>query len=146
MKLNNAYLRIAFFSALFVAFANGTAFAHTLDKRVISESYENEDHCQLSTLDGHVLNFEYENGYIFQLSYSKSTLVWTGLKGPDEGKSEQDQYQSSEVAPQMYMVSWLENDGTFVTTLINLRALKVFSSGVSQGKTWFWTGNVSVIK
>ncbi len=141
MNIRNTALQMLFVVMMLGEFSGETLFAQKADDVSSSSTCD-----EVNILDGRVFIFEYENGYSFQLSYSKFNLNWRALKGPEEGRSEQDSYRWSEVAPNTYMVSWTEREGTFVNTVVNLETLKVHSSGMSEGKTWFWRGKVTVIK
>lgn len=142
MDLKKLVWRVIFLSTVLINFVDESAFAAESSCDGANMGIQDE----VNALDGRVFIFEYENGNSFELSYSKFSLTWKGLKGPEEGKSEQDYYRWSDVAPKTYTVSWVENDGTFVNTVINLQTLKVYSSGIFEGKTWFWWGKVNIIK
>lgn len=147
MKLKNLVLSNMFLWALLISLPASLASAsgaETEFKNGAARLHIRSDHSH--PLDGRVLVFEYENGNQFKLSYSKTFLVWTGLGGSEDGKSEQDEYHWSEVAPKTYLVSWTEKDGTFVTTVVNLQALKVYSSGTFERNAWFWQGKITIVK
>ncbi len=138
MNLKNTTWRIIIFLTLVGSAQDRAAFAGTSERVAIFDPIVS------NPLSGRVLIIEYENGNSFELTYSEFTLIWKGIKVSEEGKSEQDQYLWSEVGPEIYLISWVEKDGTFVNTVVNLQTLKVYSSGIFKGLSWFWTGKVTI--
>jgi phenolic acid decarboxylase len=63
----------------------------------------------------------YESGLEVKAHYkSADELAWEALTGPSEGTSGSETIYSSEVAPNVFFISWLENSGVSVSNVLDL--------------------------
>jgi hypothetical protein len=93
-----------------------------------------------SELNGRRYKWEYESGNHYLISLDTNSITWTGTQGTDLGRTGTDPYQYFKLAPHTFMIQWTENDGTFVTVVINENKKTVWSSGQFNGKSWFRKG------
>ncbi len=95
-------------------------------------------------LSGKNFLFQYEGDDHYAVRFADTVLTWEGVKGADLGKSETDAYRLKEVASKIYLINWIENNGTFVAVVMNLESMKVFSTGEKYGEyQWFREGLIS---
>jgi phenolic acid decarboxylase len=63
----------------------------------------------------------YESGLEVKAHYKSATeLAWEALTGPSKGTSGNETIYSSEVAPNVFFISWLENNGVSVSNVLDL--------------------------
>jgi phenolic acid decarboxylase len=63
----------------------------------------------------------YESGLEVKAHYKSATeLTWEALTGPSKGTSGNETIYSSEVAPNVFFISWLENNGVSVSNVLDL--------------------------
>jgi phenolic acid decarboxylase len=63
----------------------------------------------------------YESGLEVKANYKSATeLTWEALTGPSKGTSGNETIYSSEVAPNVFFISWLENNGVSVSNVLDL--------------------------
>ena len=65
----------------------------------------------------------YDSGIELDVEYLSDTeLEWKGTAGPAAGKSGTESLSVIELAPGIYVVGWIEADGTAVTNVISVEA------------------------
>jgi phenolic acid decarboxylase len=70
---------------------------------------------------GRKIIIRYESGLEVKAHYKSATeLTWEALTGPSKGISGNETIYSSEVAPNVFFISWLENDGISVSNVLDL--------------------------
>src|SRR5499426_430748 len=70
---------------------------------------------------GRKIIIRYESGLEVKAHYKSATeLTWEALTGPSKGMSGNETIFSSEVAPNVFFISWLENDGISVSNVLDL--------------------------
>jgi phenolic acid decarboxylase len=63
----------------------------------------------------------YESGLEVKAHYQSATeLTWEALTGPSKGTSGSETIHASEVAPNVFFISWLENNGVSVSNVLDL--------------------------
>lgn len=74
-------------------------------------------------LVGKKLQYSYGNGWEYHVHYvSENKVSYHVVSGPFGGRSATQDAHYAEVAPDTYMVSWYEETGTIVSTVVNLEA------------------------
>ncbi len=76
---------------------------------------------------GHTYVLALDNGAVLRNSYSAdgTTLNWTALAGPMEGRSGQEKLTVREVGDGLYFVNWVEASGMTVSHVMDLRTKTV---------------------
>lgn len=70
---------------------------------------------------GRKILIRYESGLEVEAHYKSATeLTWVALTGPSKGTSGSETIYSSEVAPGVFFISWLENNGVSVSNVLDL--------------------------
>ncbi|HEV2663683.1 MAG TPA: phenolic acid decarboxylase [Blastocatellia bacterium] len=70
---------------------------------------------------GRKILIRYESGLEVEAHYKSATeLTWGALTGPSKGTSGSETIYSSEVAPGVFFISWLENNGVSVSNVLDL--------------------------
>jgi phenolic acid decarboxylase len=88
----------------------------------------------------------YESGLEVKAHYkSGAELNWEALTGPSKGASGNETIYSSEVAPNVFFISWLENNGVSVSNVLDLNdrrmtAFVTFDAG--EGRRSFFDKGV----
>jgi hypothetical protein len=93
-------------------------------------------------LSGKSLKLEYADEQHYTVEFSAEKVTWECVKGDERGRSETDVYQMMPIAKDIYLVNWTESDGSYVDLVLNLDAMKVFSSGIVKDYKWFPKGNI----
>jgi phenolic acid decarboxylase len=84
---------------------------------------------------GRKIIIRYESGLEVKAHYkSAAELTWEALTGPSKGASGDETIYASEVAPNIFFISWLENKGISVSNVLDLNnsrmtAFVTFDSG-----------------
>jgi phenolic acid decarboxylase len=75
---------------------------------------------------GRKIIIRYESGLEVKAHYKSATeLTWEALTGPSKGMSGNETIYSSEVAPNVFFISWLENNGVSVSNVLDLNNRQV---------------------
>ncbi|GAA3781792.1 hypothetical protein ACFS5L_14825 [Streptomyces phyllanthi] len=84
------------------------------------------------TYDGKTFVFRVDNGVVFRNTYTAdgTSLRYETLQGPAKGAAETVTLHTAEVAPGLFMLSWVEASGMTITHLMNLNTRTVHA---------FWT-------
>jgi hypothetical protein len=70
---------------------------------------------------GRKIIIRYESGLEVKAHYLSATeLTWEALTSPSKGTSGAETIYSSEVAPDVFFISWLENNGVSVSNVLDL--------------------------
>jgi phenolic acid decarboxylase len=70
---------------------------------------------------GRKILIRYESGLEVKAHYKGATeLSWEALTGPSKGASGSETIYASEVAPDVFFISWLENNGVSVSNVLDL--------------------------
>ncbi len=91
-------------------------------------------------LHGEEFRFDYGD-FQADVSFTEDTVTWS-----DGRVTETDAVRTYTSTPGVHFVQWTEEDGTFVTLLIDLNEMKVHNSVLPPGggEAWFSLGRVSV--
>ncbi|MBO1578046.1 MoaF N-terminal domain-containing protein [Bacillus sp. XF8] len=80
----------------------------------------------MQTFIGRKVKVSYENGLVFQVTYlSETKLRWEALEGPKKGEFGEETITSMEVAPGIYFLNWVEEDGLTISQILNLHEMKL---------------------
>ena len=96
---------------------------------------------------GRKIVIRYESGLEVKAHYKSATeLIWEALTGPSKGASGIETIYTSEVAPGVFFISWLENNGVSVSNVLDLNnsrvtAFMTFESG--EGRRSFYDKGVT---
>lgn len=99
---------------------------------------------------GKKIIIRYESGLEVKANYKGATeLAWEALTGPSKGTSGDETIYSSEVAPNVFFISWLENNGVSVSNVLDLNnrrmtAFVTFDAGKGR-RSFFDKGVVEEI-
>jgi phenolic acid decarboxylase len=70
---------------------------------------------------GRKIIIRYESGLEVKAHYKSATeLTWEALTGPSKWTSGNETIYSSEVAPNVFFINWLENNGISVSNVLDL--------------------------
>ncbi|RDI39943.1 MoaF-related domain-containing protein [Aquicella lusitana] len=89
--------------------------------------------------------FKYESDRAFDVKLTDNTITWQSLSGPDKGQTETDFINRKKLSKNIEIVQWAENDGTFVTVILDRAQLNVISSGKFSTGTWLWSGKAIAV-
>lgn len=88
-------------------------------------------------LVGKRLEYSYANGWEYHVHYeSENKVSYHVVSGPFGGRWATQDAHYAEVAPDTYMVSWYEETGTVVSTVVNLEARTI--SGFIAFPRWVY--------
>jgi phenolic acid decarboxylase len=96
---------------------------------------------------GRKIIISYESGLEVKAHYKSATeLAWEALTGPSKGASGNETIYSLEVAPNIFFISWLENNGVSVSNVLDLNnsrmtAFVTFDTG--EGRQSFFDKGVT---
>src|SRR5215510_662335 len=75
---------------------------------------------------GKKIIIRYESGLEVKAHYKSATeFTWEALSGPSIGKSGDETIYSSEVALNVFFISWLENNGVSVSNVLDLNKYRM---------------------
>jgi phenolic acid decarboxylase len=75
---------------------------------------------------GRKILIRYESGLEVKAHYrSAAELDWEALTGPSKGTSGSETIYASEVAPDIFFISWLENKGISVSNVLDLKNSRI---------------------
>lgn len=78
---------------------------------------------------GKCARYQYDNGWRYEVLYAAPTrLEYVVHDGPFRGRTAYQTCSMEEVAPRVFMVSWLEETGTVVSTVVNLNTMRLTGS------------------
>ena len=77
------------------------------------------------TLTDRPLMLRYQSGLDVLGKYGSNTVVWEALSGPARGSSGTESTQVAAIAPGIFFVSWIEQNGTTVSQVLDLNLLQV---------------------
>jgi len=70
----------------------------------------------------------YESGLELQAHYESDTrMTWTALSGPQEGQQGTESISAEEVAPGVFFISWVEENGVTVSNVLNFHSHRAFA-------------------
>jgi hypothetical protein len=70
----------------------------------------------------------YESGLVVKARYpSAKELVWEALAGPEKGRKGTEVMEAVQVAPEIFFISWLEEEGTSVSNVLDFGAKRVYA-------------------
>lgn len=86
----------------------------------------------------------YDTGVTYLISFECArTLRWEAVAGPDAGQSRLVPYDSVQIAPNLYFITWPEEDGTVISQVIDYDQLVVYTSLACDGNLIMLTGTVT---
>jgi phenolic acid decarboxylase len=99
---------------------------------------------------GNEIIIRYESGLEVKAHYKSATeFTWEAMSGPSKGTSGSETIYASEVAPNVFFISWLEGSGVSVSNVLDLNnyrmtAFVTFDSGNGR-QSFFDKGVVTEI-
>jgi hypothetical protein len=85
-------------------------------------------------LAGHCIEQLYDNGLTYKLSFECArTLRREVLAGPDAGQAAIQLYDSVEIAPNIYFITWVEEGGLVVSQVADFNRMIVYTSLTCDG-------------
>ena len=88
----------------------------------------------ITKLAGHCVEQVYENGVTYRISFQcDRTLRWEALAGPDAGQVAIQLYDSVQIAPNIYFITWLEEGGAVVSQVVDYNQMIVYTSLACDG-------------
>lgn len=98
----------------------------------------------VTQLAGQRFEYTYENGIAYTISFEcEQTLRWEAVAGPDAGESAIEMYDSVEVAPNIYFITWLEENGTVVSQVADYNQMIVYTSLACDGNRILLKGKLN---
>ncbi|MEM8860746.1 MAG: phenolic acid decarboxylase [Chloroflexota bacterium] len=91
---------------------------------------------------GKTIEYQYENGDSYQVELTEAKATWTALTGSAAGATGDEDYDCVEVAPNIFMIGWLESSGEVVTLVVNLDEMAIHCNYVYEKDRHFWRGKV----
>ena len=99
----------------------------------------------MTPISGKTLNYTYQNGESYRVSFSDTGATWAALTGSAAGSTGTESYDCAEVTPNVFFVSWLEESGEVVSYVANLNDRTIFCSYVFEKERHFWTGKITAV-
>ena len=98
----------------------------------------------INQLTGHQFKYTYDNGIAYVIAFeSDHTLRWEALAGPDQGRSATETYDSVQVAPNIYFITWLEEESVVVSQVADYDQMIVYTSLTCHGNQILLKGKLS---
>ncbi len=100
---------------------------------------------------GKTVILRYDSGLEVKAHYPSATeLAWEALAGPAKGQRGDEAIEAVQVAPEVFFISWLEEEGTSVSNVLDLGTKRVyafvtFESGEKGRRSLFDRGTVEVL-
>lgn len=79
------------------------------------------------SLAGKRFHIKYPNGLELDAEYLEGVAHWSVTAGPPAGRSGTDDTHTVDAAPGIHFVSWIESNGTTVSQLLDLNAMRITS-------------------
>lgn len=95
-------------------------------------------------LSGKSFRLEYQEWNHYEISFEEDSLTWKCVQGDELGNSETDSYKLIKASPNQYIIQWMETSSAFITLMLDLNTMKVYSSGVQADYTWLREGNIKL--
>lgn len=99
---------------------------------------------QLTQLAGQRFAQVYDTGVTYRLNFEcERTLRREVLSGPEAGQSAVLLYDSVSIGPNLFFITWLEEDGTAVSQVADLQRMIVYTSLACDGNLILLKGTFS---
>lgn len=80
------------------------------------------------SLVGETVVIRYESGLELEAHYESETrMTWAALSGPQEGQQGTEHIAAEEVAPGVFFISWVEENGVTVSNVLNFHSHRAFA-------------------
>ena len=99
----------------------------------------------MTDLKGKTIEYCYQNGDRYRVSFTKLGATWTTLSGPAAGSSGTENYKCAMVAPNVFFITWLEETREVVSLIVDLDNAKVVCSYVHETTLHFFHGEITAI-
>jgi hypothetical protein len=97
----------------------------------------------ITKLAGQRVEQIYENGVTFLISFQcDRTLRWEAVAGPDAGQVAIRLYDSVQIAPNIYFITWLEEGGTVISQVADYNQMIVYTSLTCDGNQLLLKGKM----
>lgn len=94
----------------------------------------------MTELTGRTIEYEYDGGDRYQVSFGIGTATWEVLSGAPAGESRTETSHTREVADNVFFVTWLEATNEIVSFVANLNTREITCSYTFDGEQHFWLG------
>lgn len=91
---------------------------------------------------GKTIEYQYENGDSYRVELTAEKATWTALSGSAAGATGDEDFDCVEVAPNVFMIGWLESSGEVVTLVVNVDQMTIHCNYVYGQTRHFWQGKV----
>ena len=79
---------------------------------------------------GKTIEYQYENGDSYRVELTAEKVTWTALSGSAAGATGDEDYDCVKVAPNVFMIGWLESSGEVVTLVVNRDEMTIYCNYV----------------
>ena len=76
-------------------------------------------------LYGKVIEYAYDDGWQYRVNFSPSRIDYEVVGGPFAGRTSWQDAEYAEIAPNISMVAWYEENGAVVAAVFNLDAMTI---------------------
>ena len=76
-------------------------------------------------LYGKVIEYGYEDGWEYRVKFSPGRIDYEVVGGPFAGRKSWQDAEYAEIAPDIHMVAWYEENGAVVAAVFNLDAMTI---------------------
>ena len=76
-------------------------------------------------LYGKVIEYAYEDGWAYRAEFSPGRIDYEVVGGPLAGRQSWQDAEYAEIAPDIHMVAWYEENGAVVAAVFNLDAMTI---------------------
>jgi phenolic acid decarboxylase len=88
----------------------------------------------ITKLAGHRFEQIYDNGVTYLISFEcERTLRWEVVAGPEAGQAATELYDSVQIAPNIYFITWLEEGGAVISQVADYNQMIVYTSLACDG-------------
>ena len=94
---------------------------------------------------GKAIEYTYSIGDSYRVELTETGATWTALSGSAAGSTGTEVYDYAEVAPNVFMITWLESSAEVVTLVANLNEMTIHCSYVYEKERHFWQGKINSI-
>lgn len=97
----------------------------------------------ITKLAGQRIEQIYENGVTFLISFQcDRTLRWEAVAGPDAGQVAIRLYDSVQIAPNIYFITWLEEGEAVISQVADYNRMIVYTSLACDGNQLLLKGKI----
>src|SRR5262245_7672841 len=76
-------------------------------------------------LSGKIIEYAYEDGWQYRVQFSPGRIDYEVVGGPLTGRKSWQDADYAQIAPNIHMVAWYEENGAVVAAVLNLDAMTI---------------------